>query len=312
MEPFVHIPEYPFVVCKECQFACVTGEVTTHLRMHHGHIQVQERRRIAESIGDIPGIAGGQEELRSFQFPPPTVTPIRFIAPPKPDGIRCDRCGFIVRTIAGIRRHCRKEHGWVSGWTKGGNVVKRAKEERQVPWTTGVRCQRFFRSRVASGWFEVGRGSAEEAASNGEGETLEEQLARIHTAQAGRFKARKRAIKAGDEKAEPNAWLNRVGWAEHLAGLDRDRLRGSVEPIGDDEAGLKRMWESMERVMGRARAAVLKRSGHAVLFEINRKEVHIKPSKPFEGRMEDDTWARSKEVYRKLLCFIRRTQDWDD
>ncbi|KAK3896362.1 hypothetical protein C8A05DRAFT_40130, partial [Staphylotrichum tortipilum] len=30
------------------------------------------------------------------------------------------------------------------------------------------------------------------------------------------------------------------------------------------------------------------------------------------GRMEDDTWAKYKEVYRKLLCFLQRTQDWDD
>jgi hypothetical protein len=68
----------------------------------------------------------------------------------------------------------------------------------------------------------------------------------------------------------------------------------------------------MERVAERARAAVLKRGGHAALFEINKKDIHVKPDKPFEGRMEDDTWARYKEVHRKLLCFIHRTQEWDD
>lgn len=32
--------------------------------------------------------------------------------------------------------------------------------------------------------------------------------------------------------------------------------------------------------------------GHAVLFAINRKEVHVNPRKPFDGRMQDGTWVR--------------------
>ncbi|KAK3304929.1 uncharacterized protein B0T15DRAFT_495343 [Chaetomium strumarium] len=218
---------------------------------------------MAKFIAGIPDIAHDQEELRSFRFPPPTVAPIPFIAPPEADGVRCDRCGFVVRTVAGMRRHCRKEHGWVSSWAKGGDVAKRAKEERPVPWTTGVRCQRLFRSRAASGWFE-----------------------------------NRRRVEPGDEKTEPNAWLDTVGWAAHLAGLDRDRLRGSVAPIGEDEAVLRHMWESMERVARRAQAAVLKRRGHAVLFVINKKDVHVKPTRPFDGRMEDDTTGTTATGHR--------------
>lgn len=48
--------------------------------------------------------------------------------------------------------------------------------------------------------------------------------------------------------------------------------------------------------------------GHAVLFAINRKEVHVNPRKPFDGRMQDGTWVRYKDVFRKL-CFIRRTDN---
>jgi hypothetical protein len=61
--------------------------------------------------------------------------------------------------------------------------------------------------------------------------------------------------------------------------------------------------------MDRARATVTTmRVGHAVLFEINRKEVHVKPRKPFDSRMQDDTWIPYKDMFRKL-CFIRRTDD---
>lgn len=48
--------------------------------------------------------------------------------------------------------------------------------------------------------------------------------------------------------------------------------------------------------------------GYAVLFAINRKEVHVKSRKPFDGRMQDGTWVRYKDVFRKL-CFIRRTDN---
>ncbi len=74
-----------------------------------------------------------------------------------------------------------------------------------------------------------------------------------------------------------------AGWAKHLAGLDCSWLGGSVGAIGLDEAVLRGMWESIERVVEQAQAAVLKRRGHAVLFEINKKEVRVKPSRLFKG-----------------------------
>ncbi|KAK4118462.1 hypothetical protein N657DRAFT_583588, partial [Parathielavia appendiculata] len=301
ISPFVRLPEYPFVICKECRFACIADEVASHLNRHHRPIGSKERTEIGRAVREIPGIIHNQAQLRRFVYPPPTTEAIPFIAPPQADGLRCDTCSYIARTPQRIQAHCRERHGWRNDWQRGGNVAKRAKQERRLPWTAGIRCQRFFPSRAGSGWFEVGRGSAGEAASNGEGETLDQRLERMHGAQVARFQARRRGIEDGNDKAEPNRWLQRVGWAGHLAGLDRGRLGGSVEAIGPDEAVLRGMWESVERVAERARAAVLKRGGHAVLFEINKKEVHIKPSKPFEGRMEDDTWARYKEVYRKLL-----------
>ena len=39
----------------------------------------------------------------------------------------------------------------------------------------------------------------------------------------------RREIKEADEHREPNSWLRRVGWAAHLAGLDRGEIRERVE-----------------------------------------------------------------------------------
>jgi hypothetical protein len=42
-------------------------------------------------------------------------------------------------------------------------------------------------------------------------------LIRIHQTQADRLEGTiRQAVEAGDEKTEPNPWLRRVGWAEHL------------------------------------------------------------------------------------------------
>ncbi|KAK4232748.1 hypothetical protein C8A03DRAFT_48457 [Achaetomium macrosporum] len=181
--PFVHLPEYPFVICKECRFACVANEVPSHLRNHHDSVKAQERAQIARTVTDIPGIIHSQAQLRGFADPPATTEPTPFIAPPQANGLRCDTCGYIAR--------------------RGGNVVKRAKQERTLPWTAGIRCQRFFPTRAGSQWFEVGRGSevpsvgAVEVAK----ETVEQRITRIHQAQAQRFKTRSRqVIEAGDDR----------------------------------------------------------------------------------------------------------------
>ena len=53
------------------------------------------------------------------------------------------------------------------------------------------------------------------------------------------------------------------------------------------------------------------RVGYAALFEINRNDAQVKARKPFDSRMEDDTWARYKDVIRKLVYYMIRTREWD-
>ncbi|GJC88126.1 hypothetical protein ColLi_10964 [Colletotrichum liriopes] len=70
------------------------------------------------------------------------------------------------------------------------------------------------------------------------------------------------------------------------------------------------MWTVVDSVLDQSRAISAPNTvGHAVLFEVQRKEVHVKPPRPFDNRIEDDTWARYKEVWRKLVCVWFRTQE---
>ena len=54
---------------------------------------------------------------------------------------------------------------------------------------------------------------------------------------ASREEAR-RQITEPEEAREPNPWLRRVGWVEHLGAFDREELRALVAPVKDDEPEL--------------------------------------------------------------------------
>lgn len=158
MDPFVHLPEYRLVVCTTCQFACVAGEVTTHLRTRHVTISPARRRQIAEAVSQLGHIIRSQAQLGEVRFPPPSTEPIPCLGPPRTDGLRCRACAYIVCDPRTIKAHCRSTHGWKNPRTKGRPPAGQAEGEPCWPWTEGVQCQRFFHSRGASRWFEVGRG----------------------------------------------------------------------------------------------------------------------------------------------------------
>lgn len=180
-----------------------------------------------------------------------------------------------------------------------------------MPWTSGVRCQRFFRSRVASGWFEIGRGfESPDTQPAATVEEIVERARRIYSSQGERFETEAEdAIRVAYDKTEPNGWVSHVGWAAHLEGFKRDKLRETMAPVREDEPVLQRMCASLDRVMDQARAtATLTKVRSPALHEIQRKNIDVKPRFPFVNRMEDDSWARYKGVWMKLLCILARNE----
>ncbi|KHO11383.1 aldehyde reductase II [Metarhizium robertsii ARSEF 23] len=87
-----------------------------------------------------------------------------------------ETCQYVTRTERGVRKHGREQHGWVFERKKRVNIAQQAKQARDNPWTTGVQCQRFFRSHVASGWFEVGRASQKPERQPTEAEDIVERI----------------------------------------------------------------------------------------------------------------------------------------
>jgi Orsellinic acid/F9775 biosynthesis cluster protein D len=141
MEPFVHVPECPFVICKRCKIGLVANEVINHVK-RHADISCQRGSAIDQMAKDMPDIAKDQAGLQQWKLPAPDIDPIPYIEPPVQDGLGCNACPYVVRDVRQMQRHCRIEHGWVNDWKKGGNVAQRARRVRPpCPWRTGVRCQ---------------------------------------------------------------------------------------------------------------------------------------------------------------------------
>ncbi|KAF4474120.1 Bloom syndrome protein-like protein [Colletotrichum fructicola Nara gc5] len=136
----------------------------------------------------------------------------------------------------------------------------------------------------------------------------------LHENQEKRFEADAREeVSIVDEKLEPNGWLYRVGWTRDLEGLNRTQLQEATQPIEDGEETLRNMWAVFNSVADKARAtAAPHKVGHDALFEAERKEIGQKPVRPFDNRMEDDTWQRYKEVWRKMVSIWFRMDEWPE
>ncbi|KAM3558156.1 hypothetical protein ARSEF4850_004745 [Beauveria asiatica] len=184
---------------------------------------------------------------------------IPYITAPSRDGVRCRTCQYITRDIRRIQRHCREQHGWVNDWKKGGNIKAKQQQPRSLPWTSGVWCQRLFRSRAARSWVEVQavgevqisiipNGSiiypgGEEKHDNtaailaelDEWDDVKEQ--RVADGQATR------RVEELDPKNAANSWLQRVGWTRHLEGLQVEELQQFAKDPDEDEALLQHMTE---------------------------------------------------------------------
>ncbi|KAH8646439.1 hypothetical protein BGZ61DRAFT_501311 [Ilyonectria robusta] len=308
MEPFIYLPEYPFVICQACRVACVGNEVTRHITSKHaGSPASVKLKEIQAAVEVIPGIIRNQKELKDWLVPPPTTAPIPHIPPPKEDGLGCNQCPYVARQIKRMQQHCRDKHGWVNNRKRGRYTNTSEAAIPPVPWRTGVQCQRFFRNRVASSWFEVGRTipSSNEGPDEDEASRQAEFVMAIQRQARQAFESEADArIQDASDKWEAERWLKRTGWPAHLARIDKTRLREQVlQPIGENEQVLQKMWEIFECVLDNAYVATSRCSpGTAELFEIERKEVTVTPNKPFEGIMEPDAWVRYKEQWRIMMC----------
>ncbi|KAF5975168.1 hypothetical protein FBULB1_7524 [Fusarium bulbicola] len=195
-------------------------------------------------IGNISGIIKDQSGLEDFQFPPPTISSVAFLAPPKPDGLKCRKCPYIVKHVKKIMAHCHSCQHWNNPQRRGRPRQADSELEVELPWIEGVLCQRFFPSRRGSRWFEVGRKTAAHACMGKQGKTpvggssaqsqlnpemrahLREVLEREQQYLDAKTQPRFYSKALGDDSfAATSLWLERTRWPITYKNVRRDILQ---------------------------------------------------------------------------------------
>jgi hypothetical protein len=225
--PFIYITTQRVVVCAQCQHGVVANEAATHLASKHKVMPAETRAQVAKNVQRIRGVIRTQDDLDSFRFPPPEWSAHPHLQTPRTDGLGCHQCTFVSPHRRIIQQHYADEHDWVNLRGKGRINASRAERLEAVPWRTGVRCQRYFISRKASGWFEVERRRAP-VQEEGPVETRKDQMIQVFQRQVEMCEeaGKQEVVEEVDAKTEPNKWLDRVGWAQHLDGFEVDEIVG--------------------------------------------------------------------------------------
>ncbi|CAM1507685.1 Fc.00g073260.m01.CDS01 [Cosmosporella sp. VM-42] len=295
--PFKYLAEWNLV---KCNIGLVASEVIGHTK-HHGEIGRQQAKAIDQMVKANPSIIPDQAGLKEWSGPSPYIKPIAQLKPPKQDMLGCDECTYVVQEPRRMQEHCRIEHGWVNDWKKGGDVIRRAQEERQpVPWRKGVRCQRLCNWGHGKQWFEVGRGANEPIKpgpiEGNEWDAVAQAFSRMHEEDKQAFETEAKAeIKQVDDKNEMDRWLRRCRWADHLQYVRKAQLQKTLEPVRDNEPVLQRIYEVLDHMLENTYyAANQYQPRSAELFKIKHKEASVTTSTPFQGLMEMDSWARYK------------------
>lgn len=271
------------------------------------------RDSIIQEIQGIPGLQTERDGLNRLVFPAPTNPPIQVLGPPRTDGIKCQErdsqgvpCHYIACQVQNIQKHYRIEHTWV-------NKAKQGRQQKgiviPVPWRTGVHCQHFFVRGPGAQYFEVTPQAGLQPIRSGDSgfaAAKQELAAALEKAD----KEERRQITEPEESREPNPWLRRVGWAAHLAGLDRQEMRKLVNDVGADEPDLEVLCTGFDWMIQDAQYnAVREVVGLHALFEANKKEVDKKPNMPFESWMDITTVKKYTKVWKALLCYVFRAED---
>ncbi|KAF2187536.1 hypothetical protein K469DRAFT_725097 [Zopfia rhizophila CBS 207.26] len=188
-------------------------------------------------------------------FPEAGLRPVPHL-PVLPDGIKYTAsdngkmCGYIRRGLKHIQEHYREEHRWENS----------------------VHCQKFQGTGRLGRLFKVSRKTGED--QEGRLRLLEMVFTQATEALERANRKAIDEIRADTNRFEVHKWLNRVGWARHLKGLDRRWLTKLTHAPRKKEKALDKVCFTAETVMWKAQQASKSSVVRiAAMNYINRREI---------------------------------------
>lgn len=323
-ELFVHCAEFGVIICRKCRFAVVPVQVERHVKDHHPFVPKQRRISIAQSVNALDGVA---HRLQDIRYPAADQEPVANL-PVYRDGLQCQECGYICRSIQGIQKHSKTQHGWVNKQKRG-----RGRCSSNCIWNVGVPCQRFFEYRQWQRLFAV-KVDSEEVTASSRRAGQEIALRILSGVEAARnTQQAERRVAGISRRVEANSWLDFVGWHRHLAGVPVKDLGLLISPArgekefdegthknqddergSESEAALARGCQATRRMIRSAFAtSTVEHVGRAALESVNRRETGVQSSeKPFYAGLKVQSLRKYMRVWVEMLRYIWRTEGCDD
>jgi hypothetical protein len=260
MEPFntlfEYLPSHRIGICKAHYHGVLLSQLSSHLQSGHKELTVATRKAIVLAATAFPDWATSAEEVVYPRPDTPTVAHL----PVYKDGFMCQAdtrgvCSFIVRTLQGIQKHCRDEHGWTNPRKRGRPY--QSEEAGSASWREGVWCQKYQPSGQLGRLFQVSplRSEGAQYAANEEGDLQRALKASFLQSTIALQKAQKDAhalVEVDSNRYLWNTWLRRTQWARHLAGFNRSWLLRQAQRPDDKEGALRRVCWAVEMVIWKA------------------------------------------------------------
>ncbi|KAL7940091.1 hypothetical protein V8C42DRAFT_364386, partial [Trichoderma barbatum] len=343
--PFRYLEEQRVLVCVDCRFCYVSDGADAHLAATSHKVPAVQRADMVAAIQQLPGILRTQSDLaESFRFPPPNRAANPLLEKPVDGALACRACRFACFEEKWMKDHCRTAHGWVNQRPRGRISPKAIRQVEEgwsgMPWRTGVRCQRFFRTRAASGWFEVDgtmeadaeaevetRAAARRGNNHDDGPDDDDNN---NTGWQSVVKDHLAAVRAEREMAQrtvdgrtgidhESSWVRRVGSAKHLAGKNLLELweasagpvsRSAREKMRDRQAReqqekMARVADGFDREVSRCKRRLELVPDEALAW-LGGIEADRQGNKAFGWTQNASTMAKYAAHWKGYLCYCVR------
>lgn len=327
-ELFTHFPNFRIIVCRDCKFAVVPDQIKAHLNQNHQTLTASTRKNIVEQVGRLDHVAYRTEDVI---YPVAVQDAVRELGPVIEQCFECKECGLLRESRKGIEAHCRKEHNWSSTKSRGGRGSFRSQAARNQPFTEGHYCQRFFKyaqwtklfkvlqavPHVQSSHHDFEADTRAQKLADGATDELKSKLQELH---------RQREVGVSDVRSAMDPWLDHTGWASHLSGFEKEKLRASLNAAPQreaDEEGRQVVNEEENAIETACRAtgSAIKKAmdisnpytiPRAALHYVNRKETGAENNEtPFYNKHKASTLKKYARVWVSLLRYLWRSQTWE-
>ena len=257
---FQHLPEHRVILCQQCRYAVVPGQIQRHLQDHHPRISPILRRSIAQVCSSLGDVAHSVEDV---QYPGVDIAqPVAGFAVYE-DGMRCTarggdgvRCRYVCRgkTPSGIQKHCNEQHRWVNRQKRGGNARDKAVHSANKMWQEGQCCQRFFEFGKWKKYFPVMSPPTLRQHSKADVEERERRSEAIIDKHLADLEAHKRRRLIGGEGSRytPMPWLDFTGWARHLGQFEAGSIVKHMKPTAEEASSEEEVGEETANEDGEA------------------------------------------------------------